>query len=101
MMLLLQVDEGRMAPVDQTLPFYMEKLRGIYASEVPILDVNLEHMNQFNDRLYKIVVAYPDVSDHSCFRRMNSILLGSDELPGLYIGGDLRTNLQQKTRLSH
>lgn len=47
--------------VDQSLPFYMEKLRSIYASELPILDMNLAHVRQFNDRLYKIIVAYPDV----------------------------------------
>ncbi|KAL3079754.1 hypothetical protein niasHS_014036 [Heterodera schachtii] len=56
----IQMDGGQMEAIDQTTPFYMEKLRGIYASEVPILDVNLAHIRQFNERLYKIIVAYPD-----------------------------------------
>lgn len=29
-----KMDEGRIVAIDQAVPFYMEKLRGIYASEV-------------------------------------------------------------------
>uniref|UniRef100_A0A914IAH7 DNA replication licensing factor MCM4 n=1 Tax=Globodera rostochiensis TaxID=31243 RepID=A0A914IAH7_GLORO len=56
----MEMDGGRIMAIDQNTPIYMEKLRGIYASEMAILDVNLSHVRQFNDRLYKIIVAYPD-----------------------------------------
>jgi len=45
-----------------TLPYYMEKLKGIFASEIPILNLNLAHVRQFNEHLYKIIISYPDVN---------------------------------------
>lgn len=42
-------------------PLYMEKLRRISLSEVPILNVDLAHVRQFSDALYKNFIAYPTV----------------------------------------
>ena len=56
------MESGRMAEIDPTMPFYLEKLKGINASEIPILNLNLGHVRTFNEHLYKIIVAYPDVS---------------------------------------
>jgi hypothetical protein len=55
------MEDGRVAEVDPNMPFYMEKLRGINASEIPILNLSLAHVKKFNEHLYKIIVAYPDV----------------------------------------
>jgi hypothetical protein len=59
------MEAGRVTEIDPTVPIYMEKLRGINASEIPILSLNLGHVRQFNERLYKIIVAYPDVWNYS------------------------------------
>ncbi|KAF7638129.1 DNA helicase [Meloidogyne graminicola] len=56
----LEMESGQVAPVDSSLPFYMEKLKGICASEIPILNLNLNHVRQFNEHLYKIIISYPD-----------------------------------------
>uniref|UniRef100_A0A1I8B9Q9 DNA replication licensing factor MCM4 n=1 Tax=Meloidogyne hapla TaxID=6305 RepID=A0A1I8B9Q9_MELHA len=56
----VEMEGGNVAPVDSTLPFYMEKLKGIFASEIPILNLNLAHVRQFNEHLYKIIISYPD-----------------------------------------
>nr|CAD2160827.1 unnamed protein product [Meloidogyne enterolobii] len=56
----VEMESGNVAPVDSTLPYYMEKLKGIFASEIPILNLNLAHVRQFNEHLYKIIISYPD-----------------------------------------
>jgi hypothetical protein len=55
------MESGQIEAVDATLPFYMEKLKGICASEIPILNLNLAHVRRFNEHLYKIIISYPDV----------------------------------------
>lgn len=55
------MESGQLLPLDSTLPFYMEKLKGICASEIPILNLNLAHVRHFNEHLYKIIISYPDV----------------------------------------
>ena len=55
------MDGDHVSAVDPAMPYYMEKLRGINASEIPILNLNLGHVRHFNEHLYKIIVAYPDV----------------------------------------
>jgi hypothetical protein len=58
----MQVEDGRVDEMDPNVPVYMDKLRGINASEVPILNLNLGHVRQYSEQLYKIIVAYPDVN---------------------------------------
>jgi hypothetical protein len=42
--------------------YYLQLLAKIDSSEVPVLNVNLQHVRTFEDSLYKIIVAYPAVS---------------------------------------
>jgi hypothetical protein len=55
------MDSGEMLEIDSENPYYLEKLKGINLSEVPILSLNLGHVMQYNGSLYKLIVAYPDV----------------------------------------
>lgn len=55
-------EEGVLMEIDLNSPLYMEKLRGICDSEEAILNLNLLHVKQFNDELYKLIIAYPSVS---------------------------------------
>lgn len=52
---------GERLEVNLTGIFYMESLRGISISEVPVLHLNLAHVRQFNEALYKNIIAYPAV----------------------------------------
>lgn len=47
--------------VNLSEPYYLQRLAEINASEVPILNVNLGHVKQFKESLYKMIVAYPHV----------------------------------------
>uniref|UniRef100_A0A915IQA1 DNA replication licensing factor MCM4 n=1 Tax=Romanomermis culicivorax TaxID=13658 RepID=A0A915IQA1_ROMCU len=48
--------------IDQNLPFYLQKIEEIYHSEEPHLNVNLQHVKDFNEPLYRQIVCYPAVS---------------------------------------
>lgn len=41
--------------------YYMECLRMISLSEIPVLNLNLAHVCHFNEALYKNIIAYPAV----------------------------------------
>ena len=58
------VASGELAEIDMDKPYYLEKLRGINLSEIPILNINLGHLREYSESLYKMIVAYPDV----CFQ---------------------------------
>lgn len=57
----IQMGTGELVEIDLQNPHYMEKLRGINLCEIPILNINLEHIREYNESLYKMIVAYPDV----------------------------------------
>jgi hypothetical protein len=48
--------------IDLHEPYYIQRLAEINASEMPILNINLAHIKQFKNSLYKTIVAYPAVS---------------------------------------
>jgi hypothetical protein len=54
-------DDGHRERVDLNEPYYLQRLAEINASEVPILNINLQHIRAFKDSLYKMIVAYPAV----------------------------------------
>lgn len=54
-------EDGQREQVVLTEPYYMQRLAEISASEVPILNVNLQHIRTFRDSLYKMIIAYPAV----------------------------------------
>lgn len=43
----------------QKLPFYLTKLEEIYTLESPFLNVNCSHIHEFDENLYRQMVAYP------------------------------------------
>lgn len=55
---------GERMEINLSGPLYMENLRGISLSEVPILNLNLAHVRHFNEALYKNIIAYPAVSSY-------------------------------------
>ena len=52
----VRVDIGRDAN------YYMERLLEIEMTENPILNVNLKHVMEYDEDLYKMIIAYPAVS---------------------------------------
>lgn len=44
--------------------YYMERLMEIEMSENVHLNLNLQHVANFNENLYKMIVAYPAVNFH-------------------------------------
>lgn len=55
----VMAEDGHRERVDLAEPYYLQRLAEINASEVPILNVNLNHVRTFKDSLYKMIVAYP------------------------------------------
>lgn len=57
----LEIDEtqSKVAESAQKLPFYLMKLEEIYTLESPFLNVNCHHIHEFDENLYRQMVAYP------------------------------------------
>ena len=56
----LDVDEIQQAPSDQRPDcFYIQKLDDIYQLEIPFLNVNCRHINDYDANLYRQMVSYP------------------------------------------
>lgn len=57
----LEIDEMQTKATEsvQKLPFYLTKLEEIYTLESPFLNVNCQHIHEFDDNLYRQMVAYP------------------------------------------
>ncbi|CAJ0946215.1 unnamed protein product, partial [Mesorhabditis belari] len=51
--------EGRRHEIDLTAPYYMERLAEIRETAVTFLDVNLTHIKDFSEPLYRKIIAYP------------------------------------------
>jgi hypothetical protein len=58
----VMAEDGQRERVDLSEPYYLQRLAEISASEVPVLNLNLQHVRIFKDPLYKMIVAYPAVS---------------------------------------
>uniref|UniRef100_A0A914YIW9 DNA replication licensing factor MCM4 n=1 Tax=Panagrolaimus superbus TaxID=310955 RepID=A0A914YIW9_9BILA len=55
----LNVNDEIRVDLNQNSFYYMERLMEVDMTEIPILNVNLKHVLEFDESLYKMIVAYP------------------------------------------
>ncbi|GMT00969.1 hypothetical protein PENTCL1PPCAC_23143, partial [Pristionchus entomophagus] len=56
---IMHLPSERRQEVDTSAPLYLEKLYEIDQTEIPILNVNLSHVKNYNEALYRKIIAYP------------------------------------------
>ncbi|GMR54041.1 hypothetical protein PMAYCL1PPCAC_24236, partial [Pristionchus mayeri] len=56
---MMHLPSERRQEVDTASPLYLEKLYEIDQTEIPILNVNLGHVKNFSEPLYRKIIAYP------------------------------------------
>ncbi|CAD5207331.1 unnamed protein product [Bursaphelenchus okinawaensis] len=52
-------EDGKRTEMNLNEPYYIQRLAEISISEVPVLNLNLGHVKQFKESLYKMIVSYP------------------------------------------
>ncbi|KAI6208129.1 DNA replication licensing factor MCM4 [Aphelenchoides besseyi] len=52
-------EDGQRVELNLNEPYYVQRLQEINRSEIPILNLNLKHIREFKETLYKLIVAYP------------------------------------------
>ncbi|CEF69260.1 DNA replication licensing factor MCM4 [Strongyloides ratti] len=56
---MLQFSSMNMEEIDLNVPYYMSRIDEINHSEVPYLNLNLEHVKSVSENLYRMIIAYP------------------------------------------
>ncbi|KAI6232940.1 DNA replication licensing factor MCM4 [Aphelenchoides fujianensis] len=55
----LLTEDGHREELNLQEPYYMQRLKEIHASEIPVLNLNLGHVRAFQNTLYRLIVNYP------------------------------------------
>uniref|UniRef100_A0AC34F8I0 Uncharacterized protein n=1 Tax=Panagrolaimus sp. ES5 TaxID=591445 RepID=A0AC34F8I0_9BILA len=67
----LTVNDEIRVDLNQNSFYYMERLQSINNTQIPVLNVNLKHVLEFDESLYHMIVAYPVVKRDVIRRRID------------------------------